>query len=58
MESVVENGKWRHGQDNGRVYVESDDFTHDVRLYVNGDFASNEQKLAYAAEIASRLNSV
>jgi hypothetical protein len=36
--------------------VESDDFKHDVRLYVNGDFEDVEEKLKYAEQIAVRLN--
>jgi hypothetical protein len=40
----------------GCAYVESSDFTHDARLYVYGDFETAERKLAYAQEIARRLN--
>lgn len=39
------------------IFVESEDFTHDVRLYVNGDFESDEQKMRYAKSIADKLNS-
>jgi len=39
-----------------RVGVASDDFDHDVILWVSGDFANREQKLRYAEEIARRLN--
>ena len=57
---IEERGPWTARQQSDDhikgVFVESDDFTHDVRLYVNGDFASGEQKLAYAKEIAKRLN--
>lgn len=57
---IEERGPWNARQQSDDhikgVFVESDDFTHDVRLYVNGDFASGEQKLAYAKEIAKRLN--
>lgn len=53
---VAEKGPWRAVEENGKAFIESDDFTHDVRLYVDGDFANAEQKLAYAAEIARRLN--
>ncbi len=56
---VVERGKWRAAFDKGapeKVFVESDDFTHDVRLYVNGDFADEWQKLQYAQQIARMLN--
>lgn len=52
---VYDNGKWSAKVDK-KVFVESDDFTHDVRLYVDGDFEDDLQKLAYAKEIAKRLN--
>lgn len=38
------------------VCIESDDFEHDVLLEVMGDFASVEDKLAYAQNLADRLN--
>jgi hypothetical protein len=57
---VHERGPWSAGVDpgeaQGRVFVESGDFTHDVRLYVTGDFRDEAQRLAYAREIARRLN--
>jgi hypothetical protein len=57
---VSECGPWRAGVDPGegqwRVFVESGDFTHDARLYVTGDFRDEAQQLAYAQEIAWRLN--
>ena len=39
-----------------RVYLETDDFTHDVRLYVNGDFENKEQEIKYASVLARKLN--
>jgi hypothetical protein len=39
-----------------KVYLETDDFTHDVRLYVNGDFENKEQEIKYASELARKLN--
>lgn len=53
---IKENGPWLAIEEKGDVFVESEDFTHDVRLYVNGDFESLDQRLAYAEEIARRLN--
>lgn len=53
---IVENGPWRAGNNRQEYFVESDDFTHDVRLYINGDFETHSQKMAYAYEIARRLN--
>jgi len=38
------------------IFVESDDFAHDVRLYIDGDFADAEQKYNYAKRLAERLN--
>lgn len=53
----VEAGTWEAGiTKDGRVFVESSDFSHDVRLYVDGDFSSPSQKLKYAKLIANRLN--
>ncbi len=60
MDGIRERGPWvaRQERDGERfdTFVESEDFTHDVRLYVNGDFADDEQAMAYAREIARRLN--
>lgn len=53
---IKETGPWTTGSDNGRCFVESGDFTHDVRLYIDGDFSDFGQKCAYAAAIAKRLN--
>lgn len=55
---VQEAGPWKAGEtaDGSKAYVESDDFTHDVRLYVVGDFEDGRQRMAYAEEIAGRLN--
>jgi len=60
---IKEDGIWTIGvypdtdrPENLNVYINSDDFTHDVMLCVNGDFESLEQKKAYAEEIAKRLN--
>lgn len=40
----------------GRVYIETDDFTHDTRLYVTGDWATPEDHWAYASRLARKLN--
>lgn len=39
-----------------RVFLETDDFTHDVRLYVNGDFATKDDEIQYASNLARKLN--
>lgn len=58
MNEIKEAGPWWVGvtEDGSRVFIESYDFTHDVRLYVNGDFYDDGQRRAYADEIAKRLN--
>lgn len=64
MESLMrtnwtyDNGKWSvgHDEEERKTFIESSDFTHDVRLYVDGDFESNEQKWNYSTEICQRLN--
>lgn len=53
----VDVGPWSAGATtDGRAYLESSDFTHDVRLYVDGDFACPGDKLNYAQGIAGQLN--
>lgn len=38
------------------VFIESNDFKHDVRLYVDGDFLDYDQQYEYAKKLAERLN--
>jgi len=61
----VENGPWGVGthlkgiksdEIEIDVYIQSDDFTHDVSFTINGDFKDLEQKQNYAEEIVKRLN--
>ena len=56
--AIIERGPWRAGNNRKDYFVESDDFTHDVRLVITGDFESDEQRMDYAKEIARRLNAV
>lgn len=54
----VDVGPWSAGEtSDGRAYLESNDFVHDVRLYVDGDFSWPGDKLNYAKGIARQLNS-
>jgi hypothetical protein len=53
----MDKGPWSAGSGARGVYVQSDDFEHDVRLYINGDFADAHEKLDYAVWLAERLNS-
>jgi hypothetical protein len=60
MAEIVGIGPWKAGLEHPprgyEAYIESEDFTHDVRLIVDGDFEGPEQCFAYAEEIAKRLN--
>jgi hypothetical protein len=53
----MKNAMWTVGVSaDERVYLQDDDFTHDVRLYVNGDFENKEQEIKYASMLARKLN--
>lgn len=54
--NIQERGPFRVGKDDKGFYIASDDFNHDVWLRFTGDFYDDEQKQAYAEEIAKRLN--
>jgi len=49
-----DKGPWVVSED-GQA-IESDDFTHDVILRVTGDFYNDEQRKAYAENLAMKLN--
>ena len=53
-----DSGPWsaRYDESTREVYVESDDFAHDVTLTVNGDFRHRAEKMKYADWLARRLN--
>ncbi len=56
-EPVKPEEEWKVGADlTTGVYIQSKDFSHDARLYINCDFPSLQQELGYAIEIASLLN--
>lgn len=56
---VEEAGPWSSGVgEDGKAYLTSDDFAHDVVLSVSADFADRRQKHAYVEELARRLNRV
>jgi hypothetical protein len=55
---ITETGIWKAiSGDDGVVGIQSNDFTHDVMLTIDGDFRDIWQKIEYAEEIARRLNS-
>jgi hypothetical protein len=50
---------WRRQEgdaENVRVVITSDDFDHDAALVVTGDFETFEAKVAYAEDLAARMN--
>lgn len=55
-------GPWHYGvtkeETRRRVYLESDDFEHDVRLYLDGNFGSVEAMLVYASSLGQLLNAI
>lgn len=56
----IDKGPWWVGvtsDGKSRCFIQSEDFNHDVRLYVDGDFDCLEDKLEYAEQIAQQLNS-
>lgn len=46
----------KEGHDVYRHYLESDDFTHDVRLYLSGDFGDEAERERYAQALLAKLN--
>lgn len=49
--------QWTTGITNdGRVYIQDDNFEYDARLYINGDFYDQELQMKYANAIAEVLN--
>lgn len=47
-------GPWELSEDGKHLY--SDDFTHDVKLTVDGDFYGDNDRLAYTKRLAQQLN--
>ena len=56
IEKIFDKGPWIYGVSSMGHFVESEDFNHDVRLYINGDFESENQKKEYGEWLAWRLN--
>lgn len=57
MSEIVERGPFRaFHRKLGSFGVMSEDFTHYVVLHITGDFKDENQRAAYAEEIALRLN--
>jgi hypothetical protein len=58
LQRISEKGPWVVGSNEktGEVYLRSDDFHHDVRLQISGDFGFFEVKVEYAQRLANRMN--
>lgn len=58
MFKCFDKGPWCAGVNSvdNRVYVQSDDFRHDARLYIDGDFRTKQETLKYAEALAKFLN--
>lgn len=54
---ITENGPWRVCEKSFGKFIYSDDFTHDVKLTVSGDFYNDEERLLYSKNLCSILNS-
>ena len=54
---IIEKGPWKIFEDNKKIGIISEDFSHDAILWIDGDFKDYYQKREYALEISKRLNS-
>lgn len=52
---MMDKGPFKVINVNGKTIIGSDDFTHDVWLYLTGDFESDEDRQAYADWVARVL---
>ncbi len=49
--------QWTVGTANdGRVFIQDDNFQYDARLYINGNFPNQKEMVEYAKAIAEILN--
>lgn len=52
----MDEGPWEVKEDGCQVWIESDDFKHDVSLQLYGDFKDWDERTRYANWIAKALN--
>jgi hypothetical protein len=52
----VDKGPWYYKITDNKLQVYSTDFTHDVVMYVTGDFLDNKQREYYAKWLIEGLN--
>ena len=50
---IVDKGPWNISTN---MELQSDDFTHDVRIKINGDFEGLADRLRYLNALKDRLN--
>jgi hypothetical protein len=53
---TVDRGPWSVAMVDGKPELFSDDFEHDVKLRISGDFADDQQRMNYANALAAQLN--
>ena len=57
LERYPDHKQWTVGRtEDGRVYIQDDNFEYDARLYIDGDFLDIELQERYAKAIAEVLN--
>ena len=54
--SPQERGPWSIAIWDGKTYLQTHGFTHDVTLQISGDFEDKAQEFAYAQELVRQLN--
>ncbi len=57
---IDDAGPWTAGLDAAgkRAFLQSEDFSHDARLYVSGNFGGVDDELEYARALALRMNAM
>lgn len=58
QQEVSDRGPWQVGRNksDGRIFIQSEDFEYDVRLYIDGNFGCDDLKTEYAENICQKLN--
>jgi hypothetical protein len=53
---ILESKSWDNNKEYIEVYIQSDDLFNPIKLYVQGDFASTDEKVISAQSIVDLLN--
>lgn len=58
QQEVSDKGPWQVGRNksDGRIFIQSEDFEYDVRLYIDGNFGCDVLKTVYAENVCQKLN--